>query len=274
MAKKKNRWGWWLGFIILVLVIANFIFYFHYYSPRQLEDEFPPKPSKQPRTLTPPVARVAVVIDDIGYALGPLEELLNLKMPVTYAVIPHLAHSLESARMVLEAGGELILHLPMEPHRFNERFSGTQPGMLKSEMTEEELISQLEKNFIPGIVGVNNHMGSKFTEDRQKMTLTLGWIKHKGLFFLDSMTSSSSVGWELAGKLAIKRARRNIFLDNDNTLPAIEIEWNNMVEVARENGHAVAIGHLRGNTIEALAHLLPELSTHGIQLVPLSALVE
>jgi len=280
MVKKKTRlkWGWWLTLIILILIAANLFFYLYYYSPLFPKEEakklpeflLPSKPLAPPK----PVGKVSIVIDDIGYTLNPLKQLLKLGEPFTYAVIPHLSHSAESARLIREAGGEMILHLPMEPHRFQERFSGTQPGMLETRMTENELISQLEKNYIPGIVGINNHMGSKFTQNRTKMTQTLRWIKQKGLFFLDSMTSPKSVGWELAGELGIKRAQRSVFLDNDKSFSAIEQEWNKMVKIAKSNGHTIAIGHLRNSTIKALVRLLPKLRDQGIQLVPLSTLVD
>ena len=273
MNKSKKRSGWelWLGLIIITLIIANVVAYYYLFP-----KEGPVKPIKEPfpSESLPLQPRISIVIDDIGYTLAPLKQLLGLGEQVTYAVIPHLPNSNESARMIREVGGELILHLPMEPHRFDNRFSGKQPGMLKTEMTEEELISQLEINFIPGIVGVNNHMGSKFTEDREKMVLTLNWIKQRGLFFLDSVTSAKSVGWEVAGELGIKRARRNIFLDNDNTIPAIENVCNQMVDIARQRGDVIVIGHLRKNTIEVLARFLPELPGKGIQLVPLSRLVD
>jgi polysaccharide deacetylase 2 family uncharacterized protein YibQ len=126
----------------------------------------------------------------------------------------------------------------------------------------------------PGAVGVNNHMGSEFTEQEENMTAVLQVLKKNKLFFIDSVTSPDSVGMKVSKRLGVKSARRNVFLDNEQERGYILGQLNQAVRLARKNGSAIAICHPHQTTIAALAAALPELAGQGVRLVPVSQLVK
>jgi polysaccharide deacetylase 2 family uncharacterized protein YibQ len=219
-----------------------------------------------------PRVRVAIVIDDLGRDRGDVERLLALGQPLTYAVLPFEPRTEEIVALLRERRAELLLHLPMEP----EGEADPGPGALSSDMSRRQVAratrAALEK--VPGAVGVNNHMGSALTADSAAMHAVLAVLAERRLYFLDSRTSAESVGFELARASGIPAARRDLFLDEVDERDAIEAALDELVALAREQGAAVGIAHPRDATLAVLAERLPRLRDQGVEIVPLSFLVE
>ncbi len=234
----------------------------------------PSIPEKQKAPESP--YRVALVIDDIGENYRTFKELQALGVPITYAILPFQTCSVKIADAIRASGcGEIILHLPLEPwHSENHSINH---GTLRTDMTREVLLGQLEKNIkaVPHIAGVSNHMGSKFTEDRDKMGLLLETLKEKELYFLDSRTSKKTVGYGLAREMLLKTARRDLFLDSTHDQHFVETQLQKILPLAqRKGGKLVIIGHPHQYTISALKQYLPALKQQGVAVVPLSELVQ
>lgn len=233
----------------------------------------PVKPPKLPLP-PPPLKKVAIVIDDMGYGMKKLRELLEVDAPITVAVLPHLKNSREVAIEAYENGREVILHLPMEPRDTGNYDPGE--GALLTTMAEDEVVRVLKTAIegVPFLSGVNNHMGSKFTEDEELMRVVLEVVKESGIYFLDSKTTEASVAGTVAKELGVKTASRNIFLDNRRDEEYIRGQFAELIAVARKNGRAVAIGHPYPETIAVLTELVPHLKDQGVEVVALSELVE
>jgi len=219
--------------------------------------------------------RVAIIIDDMGRSKRRARELINLDAPLTLSFFPLSNSSRKLAQEAFQKGKEVILHMPMEPHGFPEMDPGK--GALLMNMTEEELHRQIRENLeaIPHIKGVNNHMGSRFMEDDRRVATLMRELKGRNLFFLDSRTTSKTVGHRTARKLGIKTGERDVFLDN-NSYDEAEIRRNisELAEIARNEGKAIGIGHPHPSTIRSLREMIPRLKESGIEIVPLSSLME
>jgi uncharacterized protein len=192
--------------------------------------------------------------------------------PLTLSWFPYTRALVRQTGAARAAGHELMVHLPMEP------VGGADPGpnaMLTS-LAPEELGRRLSTGLgaFEGYVGVNNHMGSRFTQDAAGMRVVLEELERRGLLFLDSRTSGKSVGYSMARGLKMAAAGRDVFLDHDMTPSAIRASLEKLEQVARRQGHAVAIGHPHDATAQALAEWLPTLAGKGLALVPISALVQ
>jgi len=230
---------------------------------------------KLPPVVTPPGIRVAIVIDDMGRDRESLESLLDLEAPVTIAVLPYLAHSRDVAELARAGGSEVLLHLPMEPLDMARNDPGK--GALLTEMSEGEVAAQVGRNLdaLPAVDGVNNHMGSKFTGDERLMRVALEVIKGRGdLFFLDSWTSPDSKAYEIAREVGLKTTKRGIFLDNRQDHAYIRGKVEELIDRAKRDGAAVAIGHPHDETISVLREMVPVIRSEGVGIVPLSELVE
>lgn len=225
-----------------------------------------------------PVARhlsgsVAVIVDDMGSSLKEARELLAINMPITFSIIPGLPRVKSVAAAAKSAGREVMVHIPMEPQGYPQQRLELN-GLLVSQ-SEDEITSRTVAllNAVPGAVGANNHMGSRFTEQEEKMLPVLKVLKERGLFFIDSRTSPGSTGYAAAERLGIKAATRNVFLDNQQDVAAIKKQLYAAAEMARKNGGVIAICHPHKATIAALKEAMPELGTAGIKFVSARELV-
>ena len=128
---------------------------------------------------------------------------------------------------------------------------------------------------IPYIVGINNHTGSKFTSNKKKMGFVLEVLKQRGLFFIDSVTIGTSVAYEAAMAAGVPTARRNVFLDNEDNVDSVRRQYEQLLQMARENGSAIGIGHFQhAATARVLADEIPKLADAHIELVHASELVQ
>ncbi len=226
-----------------------------------------------PRPAEPARPRIAIVIDDLGDSLVTAKRVLALAPAVTIAVIPFRQDSAAVAAAAVAHGREVILHLPLEPER-GEAMTGAS-GFLRTAMEPAHIESQLERDLraVPYIIGVNGHMGSRFTRDPRAMRTLLVALRERGLFFLDSKTSPESVAAEIAAGVRVPFAERNVFLDHDPSPDAVGRSLALAAAIARDTGEAIAIGHPHASTIAALTSWLPEAERRGFEIVPLSALV-
>ncbi|NIS60270.1 MAG: hypothetical protein GTO13_06100 [Proteobacteria bacterium] len=231
---------------------------------------YPPKVPKKRRG-----PRVAIIIDDMGSNKRRARELINLDVPITFSFFPFSRNSRQLAQEAFEKGKEVVLHMPMEPYGFPGNDPGR--GALVMSMTEEELHRQIRKNLeaIPHIKGVNNHMGSRFMEDDQRVSILMEELRKRELYFLDSRTTAKTVGYRTAKELGIKTGERDVFLDN-NSYDEAEIKKNisELAKIAKAEGKAIAIGHPHASTIKSLREMIPRLRESGIEIVPLSEVIE
>ena len=218
--------------------------------------------------------RTSIVIDDLGEDYRAFKQLVAIEVPFTYSILPFRTHSVRIANEANRKNGEVILHLPLEP--WNSTNHAINHGTLLTSMDNDQLQIQLAKNLeaVPHLSGVSNHMGSKFTENYEKMEIVLKAVKGKELYFLDSRTSDRTVGFTLAQMMHIKTAQRKLFIDNIQDKQAIVKQLQKIPRLAKKNGGSiVAIGHPYPSTIAALKSYVPQLQRQGVTVVPLSELV-
>ena len=235
----------------------------------------PALPNPIPPDKTPPVhgrPRIAIIIDDLGYDKRMAAKFLSLDAAITFAVLPHSPYQKTIADLAHAKGRETMLHLPMEPKEYPSTNPG--PGTLLSTMSPDELIRQLEENLaaVPHIKGVNNHMGSKLTTASEQIHQVFSILKKRGLFFIDSRTTGSTVCRPAAKLLQVPFAQRDVFIDHFQKADFIRKQLKDLVRIARRNGQAVGIAHPHGITFRILKELLPEIQNE-VQVVPASEIV-
>jgi polysaccharide deacetylase 2 family uncharacterized protein YibQ len=232
-----------------------------------------PLPPKRPRKRAIGPGSVAIIIDDMGSSVREVNELMAINLPLTFSIIPGLAHVKGVAAAAHARGYQLMIHIPMEPKGY-PRQRMEHYGLLIS-LSDEEIRKRMDGFLreVPYAKGANNHMGSRFTEERDKMETVLGYLKGKGLFFIDSKTTPRSVGNSLAREMGIENASRNVFLDNVQDAEAIREQLEQLAAMARRKGAAIGICHPHKATIQALAAAMPELQKSGITFVYAADLV-
>lgn len=211
-------------------------------------------PAPLPKPLRPGVGpRLVLVIDDLGESLHQARELASLQFPVTFAVLPQSSKTREVARLAAERGRDVLLHQPMEPRDYPHR-ADPGPGAMFVGMPQEQIIAILAENLaqLPLAIGVNNHMGSRFTADSAGMGAVFEELKKRGLFFLDSLTTDDSVVQNKARQIGLTHLRRHIFLDNIQDVQSILFQLRKAEHLSLSSGEVIAIGHPYPETLAAL----------------------
>jgi polysaccharide deacetylase 2 family uncharacterized protein YibQ len=218
--------------------------------------------------------RVAIVIDDLGFNIERARELLNLNVSLSFAVLPYVTYSTDIADEAYARGRDVLLHLPMEPIDYPEKDPGE--GAIFLAMSDEEVSDRVKKGIeaVPHIIGVNNHMGSKFSENSDKMKVVLNALRENNLFFLDSKTSPQTTGFRAAKEMGLQVLDRQVFLDNEQDVENTIAKFEELIEIAKERGSAVAIGHPHPTTIAALKKMIDRFESEGVEVVPVSSLIE
>jgi polysaccharide deacetylase 2 family uncharacterized protein YibQ len=245
--------------------------------PKVQTKEIPKIPfSKQPKIETPLYhkvrAKVAIIIDDVGYVTTPADEMVKVPAHLTWSILPDAPYTQKYSEVAREHGIEILLHLPLEPISPN---TNPGPGLIKRTFTDEEIADQLDKDLeqLPEAVGINNHMGSAGTSDDRLMGVLMKEIKKHQLFFVDSMTIAGSVAGKYARLNQIHFAKRKVFIDNEGSLNAKKEALRELIRIALRDGEAIGIAHVREGTAEAIIEMLPEFAKAGIEIVPVSELV-
>ncbi len=242
-------------------------------EPRHIRGQ---EPAESPPIIVRKVERkkVAVLIDDIGYDAGALKKLLAIEAPVAFSVLPRTPLSRSSAEEIHRAGREVLLHLPMEPHGYPARDPGR--GALFVSMSAREIRRILEENIrsVPHAEGINNHMGSRFMEERAPLKAVFDVLKGRGLFFVDSLTTDASVACEMAAQAAVPFAPRDLFIDDAEDRTWARVHLEKLLETREQWNELLLIGHPYPETVAALEEMLPKFKSHGIDFVPLSGLMK
>jgi polysaccharide deacetylase 2 family uncharacterized protein YibQ len=217
--------------------------------------------------------RIAVIMDDLGGSLKTLNKLLDLDFIITPSILPGTSRSVSATDLLKQAGREYMIHIPMQPRSYPRTNPGSNALLLgqSEEKTQQLVASYLAA--VPGAVGSNNHMGSRYTEDSDAMRRVLAELKRHDLFFIDSRTIGDSVAFTEARKMGVKTATRNIFLDNTEDVAYIRQQIRKMVRLAGDNREIIAICHPYKETLEAFRLEQEWLQKQSVTFVAASELV-
>jgi len=286
------------GIVIFFILLSAGILVLHFYKPGPEPPEGkktavpsppstktspplpPPAPILPPPLPPPPLkteapARIAIIIDDLGFSAESARLVLSLEVPFTVSVLPFYPYSKKSAELARNSGKEVLLHIPMEPINTPDE---AQPGkgVLISGSSPEEIGRQVgaELSELPFVSGVSSHMGSLFTTDSEGMRALFQVLHQQGLFFVDNLTTNKTVTKKVAGEVGLKYFQRNVFIDNVLSRDSIIKQLELAEKIARRKGQAIAVGHPHPETVSALKAWIPKAKAAGITFVRVSELFE
>lgn len=250
-------------------------------TPPVATQSFPPAPEPLPALeITPPAvtkpappkAQFALIIDDMGYHKKVGDALIDLPLDITFSFLPFTPHAGSQLSLARERNRDILLHLPMEA---TDKKWDLGPGAILTAMTKDEMHDTILKdlNEIPDAIGINNHMGSLFTENKKAMRAFMELTKEHNLFFLDSQTSSRSVAKAVAKELGMLTISRNVFLDNQQDKDQIKKQLDYLIFLAKKHGTAIGIAHPHQNTLDVLRDYLQH-QDNDVALVNLHALLQ
>lgn len=216
--------------------------------------------------------KIAIVIDDFGHHdNAAASRFINLPFNVTYAIIPGLPHSQNIARKLERLRKTVIVHMPMEAMEKQVETNGYE---LRVGMSTDEIRSRVRKarTLLPYAVGMNNHMGSRATQDEALLQALFDELQGTNYFFLDSRTIETTKAFTLAKSNGLDAALNDTFLDSVEELEAVRKKAWRLAEIAEQRGTAIGIGHQYPVTLQALQEIVPVLQQRGFEFVTLEQL--
>lgn len=217
-----------------------------------------------------PESFLALVVDDWGYNPNVILYLKEIKIPLNIAILPNLRYSRTVNKIAQQNGHEVLLHLPMQPLETENMEQYLEKITIRENMKDIEIENIVIKfiNELNNIKGINNHMGSLISKNEGIMSVILKIVKERNLYYLDSKVTPDSVAPDLAKKIKIKCFERDIFIDKEENSDYIKNQIRKAIKLAQAKGHAIAIGHAKKMTLEAIKEMLPQIKekTYPIKL--------
>ena len=253
--------------------VTDTIVFFHNANLKKKDKDvkdLPEEPVEEPRQYQ---GKVAVIVDDCGADMTTVRALLNTGLPFSYAILPDKEFSSDVLEMVKSRGKMPMLHLPMEPLSRSAMSEGNRTIMTNTSAATQQALVRKHLQSLPGVIGVNNHQGSKATADKATMKAVLQVLKKENIFFVDSRTNSASIARDMAKQMGVATARNDIFLDNSSNVEDIRKQIYKAFAMAEKNGSAIAICHARKNTAKCWQMYAEDFKKSGITFVPVNKLL-
>ena len=223
---------------------------------------------RRSHTVQRTAGRIALIIDDCGYQSRKLiESFCEIPHPLTFSIFPDERETAWTAERAARSGHGVMVHLPMEPNDYPTRDPGQGAIFMAHPYDRIRQITRHALTTVPHAQGVNNHMGSRVTQDRRVIGYVLEEVERQGYYFVDSVTSPTSVAYDVSVGMGIPSARNATFVDLESDADAIERRMRGLAMKARQTGTAVGIAHARSETQEVLARVMTELVAEGFEFV-------
>lgn len=218
-----------------------------------------------------PAPKIIIVFDDVGLDRAAFDVIMELPGPVTLSFLPYANGIEDMSRRARERGDAILAHVPMEPNGVVD----PGPDALLAGMSPDELVEALDRNLarVPSAIGVNNHMGSRLTRDQEAMETVLSALDARGLFFLDSVTTSGTAVRSAGRETGVVTIARDVFLDAEAGQDEVIRQLAQVETIARETGYAIAICHPRVDTLAAIGPWLTSAPSRGFELATVDTIM-
>ena len=204
---------------------------------------------------------VVILLDDVGNSLGVAEDFASLSLPLTWAILPGERHTVACRDIAEDRGIPYIVHMPMQALRDEPGSYWYRKSWIVEGMTPGEVKAQVIRAFreLPGALGMNNHRGSRVTEDPELLAPLMDFLAEKELFFLDSRTTSRSLAASAALEKGLPKLENHVFLDHREDPEFFRAQVERLLEIAKKRGWAEGICHARPGTYAFLEEIQEEL---------------
>jgi polysaccharide deacetylase 2 family uncharacterized protein YibQ len=173
-----------------------------------------------------------------------------------------------------ENGHEIMLQVPMEPFDYPNNDPG--PQTLLTTLPAAANLDRLTwvMSRMNGYFGLTSYMGAKFTASEEALAPVLTEAARRGLVFLDNGSSPRSLVSKLGPEAGATVARAELVIDATPSAEAIDAALVRLEDQARKDGAVIGVASALPVTIGRLEQWAGQLTSKGIALVPVSAVVK
>lgn len=214
----------------------------------EYENVPPEGPKREPSKKAKTLPKLAIIIDDVAFAHD-VAAIKALKIPVTMSFLPPNERHPDSAQLA-EREPFYMLHLPLEAMRYTAEERHT----LYVKDTQQRISDRIAelRTLFPKATYVNNHTGSRFTANEVAMNRLVFALRQHKMHFIDSRTTAETKVPKVMHNFNLPYVGRDVFLDHVANVSEIKKQIRRAVEIAKQSGSAIAIGHPRKETLQAL----------------------
>jgi len=216
---------------------------------------------------------ICLIIDDYGFIFNDMvRDFIQLNPNITTAIIPGGPYAQKIGWFADSLDIESIIHMPMESYEEEKwNYVIDLNEKLNTVLVEDRVRRAFSE--IPTALGMNNHQGSKATENLQLMKNLARTLKKMDKFFLDSFTNPESRGYLTMRRYGVPTQLRQVFLDHIEDPNLIKKNLDSLAILSHHMEIAVGIGHVKPLTLEVLREEIPRLEAAGYQFIRLSQAV-
>lgn len=237
------------------------------------EDEFAPPDAITGDTLKS--GKITLIMSDMGLSKDQtVRALRDLPDSVALAISPYSPNMQDWLRQTAEEKKEALLLLPMEPVSYPKDDPG--PKALMTNFNDQENALRL-KSLIEtskGVIGVANFMGSRFMSNERKIIPVLDEIRKNKLMFIETPSASVTPVQKTAQSISLPYIAADLEIDASATEADIRTQLLKLESIAREKGFAVGMASPYPLTFNILKTWMAGLDSRGIELVPLTAILD
>jgi len=219
-----------------------------------------------------PRGTISIIIDDFGFSLNAtVQGYLEMSPDITCAIIPGQLYTESVSRLADSLGFEVLVHMPLES--YGESYGAHESYLLSSRLNQEAVSQRINRAFheMPMAVGMNNHQGSKATEDLQLMKSIARTLQGSNRCFVDSYTSPASCAFMTMRQFGVPTEVRQVFLDHEPTEIYVRAQLDSLIVLSHRMPVAIGIGHAtRDITLQVLQREIPRLKALGYRFLPIS----
>ncbi len=215
---------------------------------KYLQTSKPPKRIYRKMNKHSSKPKLAIIVDDVS-TRSHVQAIKNLGIPITMSFLPPSKFRPNSAKLAAKEDFYMV-HLPMEAISFNAQ----EVISLKVSDSGKKIagiIKNIKKEF-PKVEYINNHTGSKFTSNERAMNRLIYVLQDQKINFIDSRTIANTKVPKVMKNFGLNYVARDIFLDHAIDKATIKKQIKKAIKLAKLHGTAIAIGHPRKNTMQAL----------------------
>jgi polysaccharide deacetylase 2 family uncharacterized protein YibQ len=219
--------------------------------------------------------KIAILMGGLGIGREATNQVFDrLPRTITLGFPPYSDNLEQWVARARDEGHEIMLQVPMEPFDYPNNDPGPQTLLtsLPAAANIDRLLWVMSRT--GGYFGLTPYMGQKFTASEEALAPVLTEIGHRGLVFVDNGMSPRSLVSKVGPQTGTVTARAELVIDATPNANDIDAALIRLEEKAKREGAVIGFASPLPVTISRIEQWAGQLTSKGIALVPVSAVVK
>ncbi len=219
--------------------------------------------------------RIAIIVGGLGLSQsGSKSAIEQLPGAVTLAFAPYGNSLGRWMKMARQDGHELLMQVPMEPIGYPTVNPGKHTLVTNTAAGKNLESLHWSMARMTNYTGIMNYLGARILADEGALGPVFGEIAGRGLLFLDDGSTRESKAESVAKTVGLPFLKGNIVLDAGRSAAEIKKNLLLLEKLARRRGMAIGMASAFPKSVKSIAAWAKQAEKRGVELVPVSALLQ